>query len=279
MNSGEHFLTPVPTRFLTAVFYLFLLLPTALFASPQSEAGPADAPGNVPANAPAKPDPAAGKPVFERHCSPCHGISGDGGRGPRLNRSYLPHASDDNELRSVIENGIPPGMPDASYLSKEEIANVAAHIRSLAKLPGEILAGDSAHGAEIYARSGCSACHIYNGKGIGFGPELTGIGDRRSASFIKSVISDPAVELPDGFLVVTVVLASGKSITGIRLNEDTFSIQIKDNRGQIYSFRKKNSQQLKRETGKTPMPSFREILSPSDLQDLAVFLASSRQTP
>jgi cytochrome c oxidase cbb3-type subunit 3 len=206
-------------------------------------------------------------------------MSGDGGRGPRLNRSYLPHAPDDNELRFIIENGIPPGMPDAFYLSKEEIANVAAHIRSLARLPGEILVGDSVHGADVYARSGCSACHIHNGKGIGFGPDLTGIGDRRSASFIRSVVSNPASELPDGFLLLTVVTPSGKSVTGIRLNEDTFSIQIKDDKGRIYSFRKKELKRLKRETGKTPMPSFRDILSPSDLQDLAVFLASSQQTP
>ena len=277
MSSGR--LSLVLTHFLTALFCFFLLVPLALSASPQSDSGPANASGNSPAYAPAKPDSAAGKPIFERYCSPCHGMSGDGGRGPRLNRSYLPHAPDDNELQSIIQNGIPPGMPDAFYLSREEIANVAAHIRSLAKLPGEILVGDSAHGAEVYARSGCSACHIHNGKGIGFGPDLTGIGDRRSASFVKSVVSNPASELPDGFLLLTVVTASGKSVTGIRLNEDTFSVQIKDNKGRIYSFRKKRLKQLKRETGKTPMPSFRDILSPADLQDLAVYLVASRQTP
>src|SRR5579863_2507852 len=101
------------------------------------------------AEMPVKADPAAGKPIFERHCAPCHGMSGSGGRGPRLNRSYLPHAPDDTELRSVITNGIPPGMPDASYLSDEEIANLAAHIRSLAKQPGEIVAGNPERGAAI----------------------------------------------------------------------------------------------------------------------------------
>src|SRR5215813_7957214 len=126
MSSGR--LSLVLTHFVTALFCFFLLVPLVLSASPQSNSGSANASGNSPAYAPAKPDSTAGKPIFERYCSPCHGMSGDGGRGPRLNRSYLPHAPDDNELRSVIINGIPPGMPSASYLSNDEIVNVAAHI-------------------------------------------------------------------------------------------------------------------------------------------------------
>src|SRR5215467_6978869 len=58
-------------------------------------------------------DATAGKPIFERYCAPCHGISGGGGRGPRLNRAQLSHAPDDASLRAVIADGIPPGMPDA----------------------------------------------------------------------------------------------------------------------------------------------------------------------
>lgn len=270
MNFARKYLRHTPSALSAAFFCAVLLFLPGALASPQS-----DSSGSA---APAKPDPAAGKPVFERYCSPCHGISGDGGRGPRLNRSYLPHAPDDNELRSVIENGIPPGMPEASYLSKEEIANVAAHIRSLAKLPEEIVAGDAVRGANVYARSGCSDCHIHNGHGIGYGPELTTIGDRRSSSFLKGVVSNPASELPEGFLLVTAVTPSGAAISGIRVNEDTFTIQIKDRDGRLFSFRKSSLKQLRRDLGKTPMPSFANVLLPPDLRDLVAFLASSRQS-
>lgn len=225
-----------------------------------------------------KADADAGKPIFERHCAPCHGMSGNGGRGPRLNRSYLPHAPDDTELRSVISNGIPPGMPDAGYLSDDEIANVAAHIRSLAKQPGEIVTGNPDRGAAIYARSGCSACHMQSGKGVGFGPDLTHIGDARSAAFVKSVLNNPAAEIPDGFLMVLAVTPSGQTVAGIRLNEDTFSIQIKDHAGNIFSFRKSELRSLQRLTGQTPMPSFAKFLSPRELDDLVSFLISPRPT-
>lgn len=270
MSSGRHFPHRFPALLFTGVFWLVLFLIPAEPATPQSDSSAA--------NGSAKPDPAAGQPIFEHYCSPCHGISGDGGRAPRLNRSYLPHAPDDDELRSVIANGIPPGMPNASYLSNEEIANVAAHIRSLAKLPEEIVAGDAVRGADIYMRLGCSNCHINKGQGIGYGPDLTTIGDRRNASFLKAVVRNPASELPEGFLLVSVVTASGTSITGIRINEDTFTIQIKDRDGRLFSFRKNSLKQLRRETGKTPMPPFAKVLSPTDLQDLTAFLAASRQS-
>lgn len=247
-----------------------------LFALGSSASVSAQSDGGA-TTAPVVADAIAGRAIFERYCSPCHGISGDGGRGPRLNRSYLPHAPDDNELRSVIANGIPPGMPDASYLSEGEIANVAAHIRSLAKSPGEPVTGNAERGAAVYARSGCSSCHIHSGLGIGYGPELTNVGDRRSAGFLKAVIENPSSELSEGFLLVTAVTGSGKSVTGVRMNEDTFTIQIKDDAGRLYSFRKKQLKRLTRQTGKTPMPPY--LLPPSDLQDLVAFLASSRQMP
>lgn len=264
-------------RFETLLFLIWLALCRPAMTSAQSRSNgsggePADP--AVSMNA----DPAAGKPIFERHCAPCHGMSGSGGRGPRLNRSYLPHAPDDTELRSVITNGIPPAMPDASYLSDEEIANVAAHIRSLAKQPGEMVTGNPNRGAAIYARSGCSACHMHSGKGAGFGPDLTHIGEARSAAFVKGVLNNPAAELPDGFLMVSVVTADGQTIAGIRLNEDTFSIQIKDHSGLIFSFRKNELRSLQRLTGQTPMPSFAKFLSPKDLDDLVSFLISPRPT-
>src|SRR5215471_18258100 len=263
----------------SGILLLFILVALLCIGS---SAAQSSSDGSLPEGAAkirAKPDPSAGRPVFERYCAPCHGMSGDGGRGPRLNRSYLPHAPDDNELRSVITNGIPPSMPDASYLSEEEIANVAAHIRSLAKLAGEIVPGNAGRGAFIYVRSGCAACHIQSGKGASFGPDLTGIGDIRSGTFLKSVLRNPSSELPDGFLMVTAGTREGKNITGIRVNEDTFTIQIKDQAGNLYSFRKKDLQRLTRHTGQTPMPSFEKILSPAELDDLVSFLAASRQLP
>jgi cytochrome c oxidase cbb3-type subunit 3 len=228
---------------------------------------------------PALADAAAGKRLFERHCALCHGIDGKGGRGPALNRSKLPHAPDDMALKTVIAEGIPPNMPEGWFLDDEDVANLAAFVRSLSKIPSDPVQGDVARGASVYAKSGCSGCHIADGSGVGYGPELTGIGGRRSAAFLLKAISKPGSELPEGFLLVKATTASGEIIEGTRVNEDSFTIQIKDAGGHFHSLRKQELKELSKLRGETPMPSFEEILSTAEMRDLVAYLASQRGKP
>ena len=226
-----------------------------------------------------KPDVAAGQAIFEGHCSKCHGLDGGGGRGPNLRRPKLVHAADDQALKSIIENGLQPEMPDSWYLNKQDIVNVAAFVRSLGNVPQEVLPGDPGRGKAVYGRSGCTACHILAGEGTGYGPDLTDIGARRGASRLRETLQNPGKTIPEGFLLVEATDAPGKKIRGIRLNEDTFSIQLKDDNGQFHSFRKSELQQLKKLRGETPMPAYESILSPAELDDLVAFLASQRGKP
>lgn len=230
-------------------------------------------------NEPPPPNVAAGKKTFQRHCALCHGIEGKGGRGPALNRARLSHAPDDDALKSVISDGIAPNMPEAWYLTEEEIADVAAFVRSLGKIPPDPVPGDVARGASVYAKSGCSACHILDGSGQGYGPELTGIGERRSAAFLQQAIRKPAAVLPEDFVFAKATTASGQIIEGIRVNEDSFTVQIKDAAGRYHSLRKDGLKDLQKRRQESPMPAFEGVLSDGDLQDLVAYLASERGRP
>ena len=221
-------------------------------------------------------DSAAGKKLFERHCALCHGIDGKGGRGPALNRVRLSRAPDDAALKSLIADGIPLIMPEGWLFDDDDLTNLAAYVRSLNRVPADPVPGDSRHGAEVYARSGCSTCHILAGAGTGYGPDLTGIGERRSPAFLKRAISKPADGIPEDFLFVRALTASGQTIEGVRANEDTFTIQIKDASGHFYSFQKAELTDLRKLRGETPMPAFESVLTPGDLQDLVAFLAVQR---
>jgi putative heme-binding domain-containing protein len=224
-------------------------------------------------------DAAEGKKLFERHCALCHGIDGKGGRGPALNRARLPHAPDDAALKSVIADGIPPSMPEGWLFDEDDLSNLAAFVRSLSKVPPDSLPGDAGRGAAVYAKSGCSACHILDGAGSGYGPELTGIGDRRNAAFLMKVIRKPADGLPEDFMFVKATTASGERLEGVRMNEDTFTIQIRDAAGKYHSLRKDAVQDLRKLRGETPMPEFGGILSTADVQDLVAYLAAQRGKP
>ena len=248
--------------------FVIVLLMAPLFAAPQSQ--------QANQSKMEKTDMADGKQTFERHCAVCHGIDGGGGRGPRLNRPRLSHAPDDAALRTVISQGLQPAMPDAWFLNDQEVANVAAYVRSLGTVPAEPLRGNFARGAAVYAKSACATCHILAGEGVGFGPDLTQVGERRSPSHIRKVVLNPGSALPENFLLVKIVTSSDKIVQGIRLNEDTFTIQLKDATGRNYSFRKHDLKELQKLPGETPMPSYQGVLSETDLDDLVAFLAASR---
>ncbi len=216
----------------------------------------------------------AGRKIFESQCALCHGLTGGGGRGPSLSRAKLGKAPDDAALKKLIEDGLPPEMPGAWQLHPKEVTYVAAYVRSLGKLPPEIIPGEPEDGARVYRSKGCPACHAVAGTGEGFGPELTSIGTRRSASWLRQAVLKPAESLPEGFLYVAVTPPTGPAVRGIRVNEDSFTIQIKDGRGQFHSFRKAGLKELRRLEKETPMPAFEGKLTTAELDNLVAYLVS-----
>ena len=227
----------------------------------------------------AAPDLIAGRKIFESQCAVCHGVTGGGGRGPVLARPRLKRAPDDVALRTIISEGIEPEMPAAWQLDPREVENVAAYVRSLGSISPEVLPGNPERGARVYAAHGCAGCHIVAGEGQGLGPELTAIGAMRNGSYLRQTILQPNSSLPEGFLYLAATTAGGHVIRGIRLNEDSFTVQLKDAAGRFFSFRKSDLRELRRLEGETPMPSFQNQLTKSELDDLVAWLASLRGKP
>jgi putative heme-binding domain-containing protein len=221
-------------------------------------------------------DLTAGRKIFESQCALCHGQTGGGGRGPALNRPKLDKAPDDEALRRVISNGFDREMPGAWQLNPREVAAVAGYVRSLGALPPEPLPGNPERGSRLFTAKGCDRCHMVAGKGEGFGPELTDIGARRHASFLRQTVLRPAETIPDGFQYVAATASTGASVRGIRVNEDTFTIQLKDSSGRFHSFRKSGLRDLRRLSGQTPMPSYEGQFTAAELDDLVAYLAGLR---
>src|SRR5262249_39671285 len=150
----------------------------------------------------------------------------------------LPRAPDDAALLRVIEDGIRgTEMPGADAMSDREMRQTAAYVRSLGKLPMKPVPGDPVRGAEIYRGKGkCASCHTIHSEGGIPGPDLSAIGTARSATHLRESLIDPQAAVPEDYLLVTVVAKSGPAVTGQRVNEDSFSIQVRDNSGRSYSF-------------------------------------------
>ena len=225
-----------------------------------------------------KPDDLAqGKRLYVGHCALCHGIEGTGGRGPVLNLPKLRNVAAGLSLSNIIKNGIrETEMPGFWQLSDREVTLVADYVRSLGNTVAASLPGDSARGKAIFAEKGCAACHIVQGQGGNLGTDLTVVGARRSAPYLRESLIDPGASAPDGFLIVTVKTSDGRTLRGIRSNEDSFTIQLRDPGDRFHSFRKDEIKELKREFGASTMPSYKDSLSTTELDDLVAYLASLR---
>jgi mono/diheme cytochrome c family protein len=170
-------------------------------------------------------DLARGQKLFVAHCALCHGIGGTGGRGPSLNQPELQRAADNQSLFRIIRNGIEGAeMPGAWQLTDREIWQVGGYVRSLGRTAVLKLPGDPVRGRDYYERKGgCVTCHIVGGRGGNLGPDLTNIGARRSASYLREALIDPGAAVPEGFLVVSAVTRNGEKVRGVRANEDSLS--------------------------------------------------------
>jgi len=219
-------------------------------------------------------DVARGKTLFEAQCAYCHGADGDGGRGANLARAALRRAPTDEVLFRVVNRGIPgTGMP-GNAMSARETWQVVAFVRSLGRVKREPLPGDRARGAKVYEAVGCAACHTIRGRGGPTGPDLTDVGARSSPAYLRRSIVDPQAETPSGFKQIRAVTREGRRLIGVRVNEDTFSIQFRDTGGAFYSFFKEELAELGTDDGRTMMPSFRTRLEPTALDDLVAYLVS-----
>jgi cytochrome c oxidase cbb3-type subunit III len=224
-------------------------------------------------------DVASGEKLFLHNCALCHGPKGEGGRGPMLTRAKLSRAPDDAALVKVIEQGIRgTEMPSADSMSEREMRQTAAYVRSLGKAPLKPVPGNPTRGAEIYRGKGaCATCHSIKGEGGISGPDLAGIGGRRSAAYLHESLVDPQAAVPDGYLLMTVLTKNGQNVTGVRVNEDSFSIQIRDDSGRSYSFWKHEIARVEKQRGKSPMPSYKGQLSDDELIDMVAYLASLKE--
>jgi putative heme-binding domain-containing protein len=218
-----------------------------------------------------------GGALFQTHCSYCHGVHGEGGRGADLTAGEYRMGGSDQELFQTIRTGVPGSEMPAVRVSDDEIWKLVAYVARLGssglaeKAPGDVLAGRA-----LYARNGCPACHRIGEEGTDLGPALTDVGRRRGLAFLEESLVKPEKFVANAFRAVQVVLKSGQTIAGVRLNEDDLSLQLRDLSGSPRSFLKENIREIRRDKPSL-MPSYEARLNKTELADLVAYLNSLKE--
>ncbi len=213
--------------------------------------------------------------LYRANCSICHGAQGDGIAGIDLGHGKFRRAKNDDDVAAIIRTGISgTAMPPTNFSDFQSLT-IVAYLHSIAAATATSASGgDPARGKAIYdGNGGCASCHRIRGADSRSGPDLSDIGNLRLAGELMRSITDPDAEILAQNRTFRAVTKAGATITGTLLNQDKYSVQLLDSAGRLTSLRRANL----KESGvleKSPMPSYKDKLSNSDLADLVSYLVN-----
>ena len=214
-----------------------------------------------------------GARLYGENCDRCHGANGAGVNGVDLRSGKFKRATTDQQIRGVITNGVPAdGMP-AFKCSTAELIGMVAYLRNMNSVDrGMLKPGDPLVGKMLVETKGeCLSCHRINGQGLRSAPDLGDIGLTRSAGAIERALLDPDSQMWPINRPVSITTNAGRKISGRRLNEDTFTVQLVDGAGKLISVNKSEIREFTVST-KSPMASYGQRLTSSELSDVIAYL-------
>ena len=223
---------------------------------------------------------ALGQRIFRTRCAACHGLDGRGGEhAPSIVQDQVKSLSDE-DLAGIVHNGIPgKGMPEFSALGSAAIKSVVAYLRELqGPIAPEAVTGNATRGkALFFGMAECSACHVMQGTGNFIARDLSDYGRNHQPSEIRSAIlgTRKAAESPPE--QVTVTTRSGGELSGVLRNEDNFSFQLQDLKGDFYLILKSDVVRVRREPVRVMPSDYSKRLTSQKIDDLVSFIA--RRSP
>jgi len=220
-------------------------------------------------------DIAYGSRLYAAQCATCHGASGDSVGGVDLRSGKFRNATTDQDLMSVIMNGVTGTGMQAFRFDAAELAGIIAYLRSMNTFDaGSVRVGDAGRGRVLFEGKGaCTRCHRVGAQGARVAPDLSDIGAIRSAGSLQRSLIDPNSQMMPINRPVRAVTRDGNVINGRRLNEDTYTVQLMDDQERLVSLAKAD---LRDYTilQTSLMPSYKDTLGADDLADLVAYLLS-----
>jgi quinoprotein glucose dehydrogenase len=134
--------------------------------------------------------------------------------------------------------------------------------------------GDAKAGHRVFHESGtalCQQCHVAKGDLMTAGPNLTGIGARKSAEYLLRAIIEPSADLAPGYAATTLTLKDGSSKTGFLVATSESSVSIREGEA-VHEYAR---EQIASQTPPvSSMPPIGKTLPKRELRDLLAYLLS-----
>ena len=213
-----------------------------------------------------------GARLYGAQCSACHGPEGDVVPGVDLRRGQFKRGSSDEDLARIITRGIPGTAMQPHTFTEAELFALIAYIRSMREFGARaVTLGDAQTGLKLFESRGCRTCHRVNGAGSRFAADLSDIGTIRSGEALHRALLDFSNAVAPGRRFVRAATADGRVVTGRRLNEDTYTIQLMDDEERLVSLSKEQLREYTTSKVSTK-PTEKEKLTPEDRSHLVAYL-------
>ena len=210
--------------------------------------------------------------LYGAHCSPCHGPEGDTIANVDLRRGQFRLGSTDEDLARIITRGVPGTAMPSNKFADADLFALIAYIRSMREFGARaVTLGNPSTGLNLFEAKGCPACHRVNGKGSRFAVDLSDIGTIRSGEALHRALLDFSNAVSPGRRFVRAVTTDGRVVTGRRLNEDTYTVQLMDDQERLVSLSKEDLREYTTSKISARLAG-KEKLSPEDRSHLVAYL-------
>jgi putative heme-binding domain-containing protein len=164
---------------------------------------------------------------------------------------------------------------DAAQLLPLPTAKGSERIPPIAKLME--MKGDAVRGKAVFVSATCATCHVVNGEGTMYGPELSEIGTKLSKEALYTSILYPNAGISNGFEGTVLEMKDGDVLDGIVTSETADEIVLR-RAGGINTPVKKAAVKARRKMAASIMPeALQQQMTPGELVDLVEYLGGLRK--
>jgi len=142
--------------------------------------------------------------------------------------------------------------------------------------------GNVERGRELFLnaeKSLCLKCHRLGEQGGRIGPDLTGVGSRFSRIHLIESILDPSRTVAPSYETLSVALASGRVLTGVKTSQTDAVLLLGDNQGQTHEIALSEIDELQTQPRSTMPDGLEQRLTSTEFLDLIEFLLAQKNAP
>lgn len=142
----------------------------------------------------------------------------------------------------------------------------------------ELPSGDPVRGLQVFrsAKAACSGCHQMGYVGSRIGPELTRIGNSRTAEALLEAILFPSARLEQSYHPTRILTADGRIYNGLVTKEDSTQVRIRLTADREISLATSEIEQQEPSSLSVMPAGMSEVLTPQEMADVLALLESAK---